>query len=159
GAFPHPERQQRMDVGRGPALGGQDDPRRAAQRPVRGAGPQGGRARRGRGDEDLRLPAGTRPRHARGQRDGQAARGGGRSRGPVAIAMADVPAPVPRPPDPEIEVAEKLAHWMDRRYLDPLLGFVLPGIGDLISAALGVYPVLLAWRRRAPKSLLARMLL
>ena len=39
------------------------------------------------------------------------------------------------------------------------VGLVLPGIGDLIGAALGVYAVLLARRRGAPKSLLARMLL
>jgi hypothetical protein len=48
---------------------------------------------------------------------------------------------------------------MDGRFLDPLLGLVLPGVGDVLSSALGVYPVLLAWRRRAPKALLARMLL
>jgi hypothetical protein len=71
--------------------------------------------------------------------------------------MADDLAPIRR--DPELEAAEKIARWMDERFVDPVLGFVLPGIGDLISAALGVYPVLLAWRRRAPKSLLARMLL
>ena len=36
---------------------------------------------------------------------------------------------------------------------------LLPGVGDLLASALGLYPVLLAWRRRAPKALLARMLL
>jgi hypothetical protein len=40
-----------------------------------------------------------------------------------------------------------------------LLGFLLPGVGDLLGSALGLYPVLLAWRRRAPKALLARMIL
>jgi hypothetical protein len=71
--------------------------------------------------------------------------------------MANVPAPAG--PDRALEVAERIALWMDRRFLDPLLGIVLPGLGDLIGAVLGIYPVLLAWRRRAPKSLLARMLL
>jgi hypothetical protein len=61
--------------------------------------------------------------------------------------------------DPALEAATTLARWMDGRYLDPLLGFVLPGAGDVISSALGIYPVFLAWRRQAPKALLARMLL
>jgi hypothetical protein len=62
-------------------------------------------------------------------------------------------------PDPALEAATTLARWMDGRFLDPLLGFLLPGFGDLLSSALGLYPVLLAWRRRAPKALLARMIL
>jgi hypothetical protein len=62
-------------------------------------------------------------------------------------------------PDRALEAAETLAHWLDRRFVDPLLGLVLPGVGDLLSAALGLYPVFLAWQRRAPKSLLARMIL
>jgi hypothetical protein len=61
--------------------------------------------------------------------------------------------------DRALEAAEALARWMDRRYLDPLLGLVLPGVGDLLGAGLGLYPLLLAWRKGAPKSLLARMLL
>ncbi len=61
--------------------------------------------------------------------------------------------------DPALDSAETLARWMDDRWLDPLLGLLLPGVGDVISAALGVYPVLLAWRRGAPKPLIARMLL
>jgi hypothetical protein len=63
------------------------------------------------------------------------------------------------PPDRALEAAETLARWLDRRFLDPLLGLLLPGVGDLLGAALGLYPVLLAWQRRAPKTLLARMLL
>jgi Domain of unknown function (DUF4112) len=61
--------------------------------------------------------------------------------------------------DPAIEAAVVLARWMDERFLDPVLGFLLPGVGDLLGSALGLYPVVLAWRRRAPKALLARMLL
>jgi hypothetical protein len=74
-------------------------------------------------------------------------------------------APSSRPPSPEPEddralaVASRLARWLDGRFVDPLLGLFLPGVGDLIGAALGLYPVALAWRRRAPKVLLARMLL
>ena len=65
--------------------------------------------------------------------------------------------PVPR--DEALEAATTLARWLDHRFVDPLLGLLLPGVGDLIGSALGLYPVLLAWRRRAPKALLARMLL
>jgi hypothetical protein len=63
------------------------------------------------------------------------------------------------PPDRALAAAETLARWLDGRFVDPLLGLVLPGIGDLLGSALGLYPVLLAWQRRAPKALLARMLL
>jgi hypothetical protein len=61
--------------------------------------------------------------------------------------------------DPALAAAEQLAHWLDDRYLDPVLGLVLPGLGDILGSLLGLYPVLLAWKRRAPKALLARMLL
>ncbi|HEY6475168.1 MAG TPA: DUF4112 domain-containing protein [Polyangia bacterium] len=67
--------------------------------------------------------------------------------------------PEPADEDRALAVAETLAHWMDDRFLDPLMGLVLPGVGDLLGSLLGLYPVLLAWRRRAPKPLLARMLL
>ena len=71
------------------------------------------------------------------------------------------PPPSPAPPEEDraLAVANALARWMDGRFVDPLLGLVLPGVGDLIGAAVGIYPVLLAWKRRAPKVLLARMLL
>jgi hypothetical protein len=65
----------------------------------------------------------------------------------------------PEAPDRALEAAETLARWLDHRFVDPLLGLFLPGLGDLIGSALGLYPVFLAWRRRAPKTLLARMLL
>jgi hypothetical protein len=61
--------------------------------------------------------------------------------------------------DRALEVAATLARWLDGRFVDPLLGLLLPGVGDLLGSALGLYPVLLAWRRRAPKALLVRMLL
>ena len=61
--------------------------------------------------------------------------------------------------DPALAAAVTLSRWMDKRYLDPLLGLLLPGVGDMLGAALGIYPVVLAWRRGAGKALLARMLL
>jgi hypothetical protein len=65
----------------------------------------------------------------------------------------------PREPDRALEAAATLARWLDHRFVDPLLGVMLPGVGDLLGSALGLYPVFLAWQRRAPKALLARMLL
>jgi len=61
--------------------------------------------------------------------------------------------------DRALAAAETVARWMDRRLLDPVLGLVVPGAGDVISAGLGLYPVMLAWRRGAPRALVARMLL
>jgi len=75
------------------------------------------------------------------------------------VAYPDfVSEPAPEP-DRALEAAETLARWLDQRFVDPLLGLLLPGIGDLLGSALGLYPVFLAWQRRAPKALLARMLL
>jgi hypothetical protein len=74
-------------------------------------------------------------------------------------ALARSSPPAEEEQDRALEAAETLARWLDDRFLDPLLGLVLPGIGDLLGSALGIYPVLLAWKRRAPKALLARMLM
>ncbi|MDB4966720.1 MAG: hypothetical protein JWN44_2409 [Myxococcales bacterium] len=64
------------------------------------------------------------------------------------------------PPSPErdIAAAETLARWMDDRYLDPLLGLVIPGVGDLVGSALGLYVVGVAVKRRLPLVTVARML-
>jgi len=60
--------------------------------------------------------------------------------------------------DPEIERARTIARWMDRYGLDPLIGLV-PGIGDVIGAAIGLYIVSIAVRRGLSKAVVARMLL
>jgi hypothetical protein len=61
--------------------------------------------------------------------------------------------------DRELARAESLARWLDGRYLDPLVGLFLPGVGDLTTAGFGLYLVLLAIRRRLPAVVIARMLL
>ena len=58
----------------------------------------------------------------------------------------------------DIVAAETLARWLDDRFLDPLLGFVLPGVGDVIGSALGLYVVAVAWRRKLPLVTISRML-
>jgi uncharacterized protein DUF4112 len=60
--------------------------------------------------------------------------------------------------DPEIERARTIARWLDKYGLDPLIGLV-PGIGDVIGAALGLYIVTIAARRGVSKAVIARMLL
>jgi hypothetical protein len=58
----------------------------------------------------------------------------------------------------DIRAAETLAKWLDDRFLDPLLGFALPGVGDVLGSALGLYVVVVAWRRKLPLVTVARML-
>jgi hypothetical protein len=61
--------------------------------------------------------------------------------------------------DRALVAAERLARVMDGYHLDPLLGLLVPWAGDVIGTSLGLYPIWLAWKRGAPKVLLARMLL
>jgi hypothetical protein len=70
--------------------------------------------------------------------------------------MASEPAP---DRDRALVAAERVARVMDGFHLDPLLGLFVPWAGDVIGAGLGLYPVWLAWKRGAPKVLVARMLL
>jgi hypothetical protein len=55
--------------------------------------------------------------------------------------------------------AQVLARWTDSRMLDPLVGFLLPGAGDLLGVLAGLYIVGLARRHEAPAGVVARMLL
>lgn len=65
----------------------------------------------------------------------------------------------PTSPDRALRVAETIARVMDGLHLDPVIGLLAPGAGDVIGAGLGIYPVWLAWRHGAPGRLIARMLL
>lgn len=59
----------------------------------------------------------------------------------------------------EIERARTLARVLDHYLVDPLLGLLLPGVGDLIGSLLGLYLVAIAVRRRMSPVIVARMLL
>jgi len=61
--------------------------------------------------------------------------------------------------DLELERVRKLTRVLDHYMVDPLLGFVLPGIGDLIGSLVGLYVVGIAVRRKASPVIVARMLL
>lgn len=59
----------------------------------------------------------------------------------------------------ELEWLERVTYWMDRRYVDPLLALLLPGVGDVIGALVGLFTVGVAVRLRAHPALIARMLI
>src|SRR5687768_8813232 len=61
--------------------------------------------------------------------------------------------------DRALAVAERIAQIADRRFVDPLLGLLLPGAGDLLGAGLGLYVIIIAWQARAPRTVIARMFL
>jgi Domain of unknown function (DUF4112) len=61
--------------------------------------------------------------------------------------------------DPEIERVRTFVRVFDRYGLDPLLGFLLPGIGDVVGSLFGLYIVGIATRRGLSKIVIARMML
>ncbi|HEY0992238.1 MAG TPA: DUF4112 domain-containing protein [Kofleriaceae bacterium] len=48
---------------------------------------------------------------------------------------------------------------LDHYLVDPLLGLVLPGVGDLIGSVIGLYLVAVAVKRRMSPVIISRMLL
>ena len=60
--------------------------------------------------------------------------------------------------DSDIATAETIARVTDRAMLDPIIGLLVPGAGDLVTAVVGLYVVAIAARRRLPAVVLARML-
>jgi hypothetical protein len=58
----------------------------------------------------------------------------------------------------DVERAVKLADWLDDRYLDPLVGMIWPGGGDVAMTMVGLYPIFVALRHRMPAIVVARML-
>jgi hypothetical protein len=60
---------------------------------------------------------------------------------------------------PDLQRIRTITRWLDDRYLDPILGFLLPGLGDVVPLAFGLYVLITAARRRVPPVVLARMIL
>lgn len=60
---------------------------------------------------------------------------------------------------PALARVRTLTRVLDRYMVDPLLGLVLPGAGDLIGSILGLYVVAVAVQRRVSPFVIARMLL
>jgi hypothetical protein len=67
--------------------------------------------------------------------------------------------PLVDPDDPDIDLAVRIARWTDARFLDPIIGLVVPGLGDLLTAGVGLFIVNVAVARRLPRLVIARMLL
>jgi hypothetical protein len=61
--------------------------------------------------------------------------------------------------DTELDRVRSLTRILDRFYLDPILGLVIPGGGDVIGSLLGMYTVMMAVRRRVSPVVIARMLM
>jgi hypothetical protein len=72
------------------------------------------------------------------------------ARGSHAPALAGEPA--------DIASARKFARWFDTIPIDPLIGLVAPGVGDVLGSLLGLYIVGIAVRRKLPAVVIARML-
>ena len=51
------------------------------------------------------------------------------------------------------------AKVLDQYFLDPVLGLLIPGGGDVIGALLGMYVVMIAARRKVSPVIIARMLM
>jgi hypothetical protein len=60
--------------------------------------------------------------------------------------------------DPQIAMAERIARWTDGAMLDPIAGFFIPGLGDVLGAAVGLYVVMVAVQKKMPAVVVARML-
>lgn len=80
------------------------------------------------------------------------------ARAPAPLLSHSAPSSVRRDDSVYLELAERLSHWMDRRHLDPILGFVVPGAGDALGAAVGLLGVFAAFKLRAHPVVIARML-
>lgn len=61
--------------------------------------------------------------------------------------------------DTELDRVRSIAKVMDRYFVDPILGFIIPGGGDILGSLLGVYTVMIAMRRRVSPVVIARMLM
>lgn len=61
--------------------------------------------------------------------------------------------------DSEVERVKKIANVLDHYLVDPVIGLVLPGAGDIIGSLLGLYTVALAVRRKMSPVIIARMLM
>jgi Domain of unknown function (DUF4112) len=68
------------------------------------------------------------------------------------------PAAIREPLPPDIALAVRIADWLDDRFIDPILGLVLPGAGDVLTTLVGLYAVVVAIRRRMPAVVVVRML-
>jgi hypothetical protein len=61
--------------------------------------------------------------------------------------------------DLELDRVRTLARVLDSYFVDPILGLLIPGGGDVLGSLIGVYTIVIAMRRRVSPVVIARMLL
>lgn len=61
--------------------------------------------------------------------------------------------------DFELDRVRTLAKVLDSYFIDPLIGLVLPGAGDILGSLLGFYVVAVAVRRKVSPVVIARMIM
>lgn len=61
--------------------------------------------------------------------------------------------------DPEVARARTVAKVLDHYLVDPIVGLLLPGVGDIATSVAGLYTVGLAISRKLSPVIIARMLL
>ena len=67
--------------------------------------------------------------------------------------------PVAAGRDTELARVRTMAKVLDQYLVDPIVGFVIPGGGDILGSILGVYMVMIAARRKVSPVIIARMLM
>ncbi len=77
-------------------------------------------------------------------------------RTPATVPPQRAPAPVA---DPDIAHARRVAEVMDRYFVDPILGFLLPGVGDVLGSLIGCYIIVIAHRKGVAPIVIARMVI
>ena len=61
--------------------------------------------------------------------------------------------------DSHLDGVRALTKVLDKFFIDPILGFIIPGGGDILGSLLGIYTVMIAARRKVSPVILARMLM
>lgn len=81
------------------------------------------------------------------------------ARDDVRLEKDGLPAPAGQVGSADVRRIQTISRWLDDRYIDPILGFVAPGVGDTVTAAFGLYVLVAAVRQGVPPVVLARMIL
>ena len=61
--------------------------------------------------------------------------------------------------DAELKRIRTLSRVLDQYFVDPIVGLIIPGGGDVLGSLLGVYTVMVAARRKVSPVIIARMLM
>lgn len=77
----------------------------------------------------------------------------------AALATVALGELAPGGTDRHVARVHKLSRVLDRYMLDPIVGLIIPGGGDILGSLVGMYAIGLAARRRMSPVIIARMLL